>query len=102
MADRYFPPIGQLTYLLTLPPYGFYWFLLAREAEWPSWHTPAPEPMPEYQTLIVRHSLQEALENARPILERDVLPAYLTVRRWFAAKDQTLACCADRIDHTAR
>ena len=85
-----FPPVGQLTYLLTLPPYGFYWFLLAREAEWPSWHTPAPEPMPEYQTLIVRHSLQEALENARPILERDVLPAYLTVRRWFAAKDQTL------------
>ena len=24
-----FPPIGQLTYLLTLPPYGFYWFVLA-------------------------------------------------------------------------
>ena len=31
-----FPPIGQLTYLLTLPPYGFYWFLLAdEEAGWP-------------------------------------------------------------------
>ena len=31
-ADRRlaaFPPIGQLTYLLTLPPYGFYWFVLA-------------------------------------------------------------------------
>ena len=39
-----FPPIGQLTYLLTLPPYGFYWFLLAdEEAGWPSLHTPAPE-----------------------------------------------------------
>ena len=25
-----FPPIGQLNYLLTLPPYGFYWFLLSR------------------------------------------------------------------------
>ena len=25
-----FPPIGQLTYLLTLPPYGFFWFLLRR------------------------------------------------------------------------
>ena len=25
-----FPPIGQLTYLLTLPPYGFYWFVLWR------------------------------------------------------------------------
>ncbi len=24
-----FPPVGQLTYLLTLPPYGFFWFLLA-------------------------------------------------------------------------
>ena len=23
-----FPPIGELTYLLTLPPYGFYWFEL--------------------------------------------------------------------------
>ncbi len=26
-----FPPIGQLPYLLTLPPYGFYWFVLATE-----------------------------------------------------------------------
>src|SRR5690606_42006666 len=26
-----FPPIGQLHYLLTLPPYGFYWFVLADE-----------------------------------------------------------------------
>ncbi len=85
-----FPPIGQLNYLLTLPPFGFYWFLLAREAEWPSWHTPAPEPMPEYQTLILRRSLSDALETSRGMLEREVLPAYLTVRRWFAAKDQTL------------
>jgi len=36
-----FPPIGQLTYLLTLPPYGFYWFVLAAESDAPSWHTPA-------------------------------------------------------------
>ncbi|MEO9190756.1 MAG: maltose alpha-D-glucosyltransferase, partial [Acetobacteraceae bacterium] len=84
-----FPPIGQLSYLLTLPPYGFYWFLLAREAEWPSWHTPAPEPMPEYQTIVLRHSLADALRAQRVVVERDVLPAYLAVRRWFAAKDQT-------------
>ena len=31
-----FPPIGQLTYLLTLPPYGFYWFLLSEADDWPS------------------------------------------------------------------
>ncbi|MDQ2801216.1 MAG: putative maltokinase, partial [Pseudomonadota bacterium] len=85
-----FPPIGQLTYLLTLPPYGFYWFLLAREAEWPSWHTPAPEAMPEYQTIVIRRSLADALATARVALEREILPAYLAVRRWFAAKDQKL------------
>ena len=27
LGDSLFPPIGQLPYLLTLPPYGFYWFL---------------------------------------------------------------------------
>ncbi|MEO8714125.1 MAG: maltose alpha-D-glucosyltransferase, partial [Acetobacteraceae bacterium] len=85
-----FPPVGQLHYLLTLPPYGFYWFVLAREAEWPSWHTPAPEPMPEYQTIVIRRSLVDALRAQRAVVERDVLPAYLAVRRWFAAKDQAL------------
>jgi maltose alpha-D-glucosyltransferase/alpha-amylase len=85
-----FPPIGQLTYLLTLPPYGFYWFLLAREAEWPSWHTPAPEPMPEYQTLVMRRSLADAIVASRNVLERDILPSYVPKRRWFSAKDQAL------------
>ena len=31
-----FPMVGQLSYLLTLPPYGFYWFALSAEAEPPS------------------------------------------------------------------
>ena len=35
-----FPPVGELPYLLTLPAYGFYWFLLADEEEAPAWHTP--------------------------------------------------------------
>src|SRR5690242_5910164 len=86
-----FPPIGQLSYLLTLPPYGFYWFLLAdEEAGWPSAHTPAPEPMPEYQTIVLRGRLEDALLPTRALVERDILPAYLAKRRWFAMKDQTL------------
>ena len=86
-----FPPIGQLTYLLTLPPYGFYWFLLAEEeAAWPSTHTPAPEPMPEYQTIVLRGRLADALLTAKGTLERDILLPYLAKRRWFAMKDQTL------------
>ena len=39
-----FPPIGRLPYLLTLPPYAFYWFILADEGELPNWHTPPPSP----------------------------------------------------------
>jgi maltose alpha-D-glucosyltransferase/alpha-amylase len=85
-----FPPIGKLTYLLTLPPFGFYWFILTNESEAPSWHTPAPEPMPDYVTVVLRDRLDEALESAAPILERETLPPYLQKRRWFGAKDQTL------------
>jgi maltose alpha-D-glucosyltransferase/alpha-amylase len=85
-----FPPIGQLTYLLTLPPYGFYWFLLSEADDWPSHHTPAPEPMPEYQTIVMRHSLPDAITSARSVIEREALPPYLAKRRWFAMKDQKL------------
>jgi len=86
-----FPPIGQLTYLLTLPPYGAYWFILAAHSEPPSWHTPAPEPMPDYITLVTRNSVADAIESADgKALMRDVVPSYLIKRRWFSAKDQTL------------
>src|SRR5882724_10796925 len=86
-----FPPVGTLTYLLTLPPFGFYWFILAKESEAPSWHTPAPEPMPDYVTIVLRDGLAPALRQpASALLERDVLPSYLAKRRWFSAKDQKL------------
>ncbi|HET6605186.1 MAG TPA: maltose alpha-D-glucosyltransferase, partial [Rhodopila sp.] len=85
-----FPPIGQLPYLLTLSPFGFYWFVLGEETSWPTQHTPAPELMPDYQTFVVRKSLADALTGARAVLEREVLPAYLSKRRWYAMKDQAL------------
>ena len=95
-----FPPIGQLPYLLTLPPYGFYWFVLAPLSRMPAWHVPAPQPLPEFVTLVVRNSLQELLADPiRTVLEREVLPAYLPKRRWFAGKDQTLEYA--RIAHVA-
>jgi maltose alpha-D-glucosyltransferase / alpha-amylase len=86
-----FPPVGQLTYLLTLPPYGFYWFILAPDAALPHWHIRPPEPLPELATLVIRNGLNDVLlPAARKLIETDALPPYLMRRRWFASKDQKL------------
>jgi maltose alpha-D-glucosyltransferase/alpha-amylase len=87
-----FPPVGQLSYLLTLPAYGAFWFLLAQEAELPAWHTPAPEPLPEFSTIVIRGGIMEAVTGlvGRRILEGEVLPAYIPKRRWFGAKGQAI------------
>ncbi|MBV8914321.1 MAG: maltose alpha-D-glucosyltransferase, partial [Acetobacteraceae bacterium] len=88
-----FPPVGQLTYLLTLPPYGFFWFLLAEGAQLPAWHSAPPEPLPDHATLVIRAGagLEDVLRaDGRQILEREALPAYLPKRRWFAAKGERL------------
>jgi len=86
-----FPPVGQLSYLLTLAPFGFFWFLLAAEAQLPAWHAPAPEPLPEFATVVIRTDILETLQpRGRAIIEREALPAYLPKRRWFAAKGERL------------
>ncbi|CAG2134163.1 maltose alpha-D-glucosyltransferase [Cupriavidus plantarum] len=83
-----FPAIGQLTYLLTLPPYGFYWFVLSEDAQPPSWHVDAPEQMTDQITLVVQNvaGRSELTESARRALTTEVLPHYLARRRWFASK----------------
>ena len=90
-AGTLFPPIGELPYLLTLPPFGFYWFALAPASDWPSWHIPAPEPLPEYITLVIRENLSKTLQTpSRTLIEDEALPQYLLKRRWFGLKDQKL------------
>jgi maltose alpha-D-glucosyltransferase/alpha-amylase len=82
-----FPPIGQLNYLLTLPPYGFYWFLLAAENQMPSWHVEPAESMPDFPTLVLKQRLEELLDQPlRQTLEQTSLSVYLPKRRWFAGK----------------
>jgi maltose alpha-D-glucosyltransferase/alpha-amylase len=86
-----FPPIGEQEYFLTLPPFGFYWFVLAHEATMPSWYTPNAEPSPEYATLVLHAGIEDILQGAlRAVLENDVLPAYLSKRRWYGAKQERL------------
>jgi maltose alpha-D-glucosyltransferase/alpha-amylase len=97
-AGSSFPPIGELTYLLTVSPFGFYWFALATADDQPSWHTPAPEPMPEFVTMIVHSSLAKALVSpAAKLIEDEALPQYIAKRRWFGLIDQPIK--AARITH---
>ncbi|MBR0642245.1 maltose alpha-D-glucosyltransferase [Plastoroseomonas hellenica] len=92
LGGSIFPPIGQLPYLLTLPPYGFYWFALPNEGALPAWHTPAPEPMPELRTRVFKAPLAEMLEGPlRADLEQNELKEYLMKRRWFSAKDRAVS-----------
>jgi maltose alpha-D-glucosyltransferase / alpha-amylase len=82
-----FPAIGQLPYLLTLQPYGFYWFVLAAVP------TPVrgtlPALIPELRTLVLRAGVADLLkEPTLGVLEHETLPAYLGARRWYAAKQE--------------
>jgi maltose alpha-D-glucosyltransferase/alpha-amylase len=81
-----FPPVGDLPYLVTLPAYGFYWFLLAPEGEAPRWHQPAPEVLPEFVTLTCRDGrVGSALSGReRQLLEQDILPKFLPLQPWYA------------------
>lgn len=87
-----FPPVGDLPYLVTLPAFGFYWFLLTDEGEAPSWHQPVPEILPEFVTLTTAGGRLSSVMNGREKrqLDEDVLPKFLPLQRWFAAKDRKI------------
>ncbi|WP_206436020.1 maltose alpha-D-glucosyltransferase [Altericroceibacterium xinjiangense] len=87
-----FPSIGQLPYLLTLPPYGFLWFELGGSAEAPEWATAAPGVEVERHTFVLRPNLSDVTRPGnRHALEHDILPEYLPYRRWFGAKDERIS-----------
>lgn len=91
LGGNAFPPIGQLNFLLTLAPYGFYWFVLAAENQMPSWHVEPAKSMPDFTTLVLKKHLEELLEApSRTTLEQTSLPAWLPKRRWFANKDSSI------------
>lgn len=91
LGGNAFPPIGQMHFLLTLAPYGFYWFVLAAENQMPSWHVEPAQSLPDFTTLVLKKRLEELLEApSRTTLEHSVLPHWLPKRRWFAGKDSAL------------
>ena len=104
LGDTPFPPIGELPYLLTLPAWGFYWFVLSAKAAQPEWHDERPVPM-ESPVLVVPEGLLAALmgtsrtannikglmlKRVREQLEREALPPFLATQRWFAGKGRTI------------
>ena len=87
-----FPPVGALPYLLTLPAYGFYWFILTEASEAPRWHMPAVQVLPEFLTLTTRDGrISTALAGREGgDFTRETLPRFLPLQRWFAGKGRSL------------
>ena len=76
-----FPAIGELPYMITLAPYGFYWF----ELQEPDKSAPVtPRAVPEFETLVVPvNATWVSLARERGVFERDVLPQHLARTRWY-------------------
>ncbi|MFZ2156204.1 MAG: maltose alpha-D-glucosyltransferase [Bradyrhizobium sp.] len=76
-----FPAIGELPYMITLAPYGFYWFQL-RERD--RSERVEPSVVPEFETLVVPlGATWMSLARTRSVFERDVLPGHLSRTRWY-------------------
>jgi maltose alpha-D-glucosyltransferase / alpha-amylase len=91
-----FPPIGDLPYMLTLPPYAFYCFQLVADGAMPEWHQHMPEVLPEFITLTCRESgIGGVLTPAnRNQLVRDVLKEFLSLQRWYGSKGERIGSAA--------
>jgi maltose alpha-D-glucosyltransferase / alpha-amylase len=81
-----FPPIGDLPYLLTLGPHGFFWFSI----EQPKTTTAADRSEYEIPRIEMNASFDGFLRGeSRQQLER-LLPAYLLHCRWFRSKTKPI------------
>jgi maltose alpha-D-glucosyltransferase / alpha-amylase len=81
LGRTHFPAIGELPYMITLAPYGFYWFQLRERDK--SEHV-APSVVPEFETLVVPlGATWVSLARTRGVFERDVLPGHLARTRWY-------------------
>jgi maltose alpha-D-glucosyltransferase/alpha-amylase len=85
LGRTHFPPIGELPYMITLAPYGFYWFQLQhRDKSEPA----APSIVPEFETLVVPvGATWVSLARTRSLFECDVLPGHLARSRWYPIHD---------------
>jgi maltose alpha-D-glucosyltransferase/alpha-amylase len=87
-----FPPIGELPYFTTLGPHGFYWFRLETHPE--SLVAPPQQTMIEedFELPTVKvTSFNRMVEGQhRVVLEKNVLPDFITKQRWYGSKSRHL------------
>ncbi|HEX8663284.1 MAG TPA: maltose alpha-D-glucosyltransferase [Beijerinckiaceae bacterium] len=89
-GGTHFPAIGELTYLLTLPAYGFYWFQLTKP-EGQQART-AQQVAPELFTLVLTGPLDSLLTGReRTAFEKTIAPQFIATRRWFGDKEKSIA-----------
>jgi len=90
-----FPRIGEGPYVITLAPYGFFWFQLRDEPDTSAEAKPIGPP--EFVTLVVSDELRSLLEGrTRSSFEHDVLPTFLAGRRWFGDKGSPIIACSQQ------
>ena len=87
-----FPPIGESPYVVTLAPYGFYLVPALRDdgiGDRSAEHRAGIRDAGRHRRLA-RRCCKGAPES---VLERDVLPAFLAGRRWFAERGNSSTTC---------
>jgi maltose alpha-D-glucosyltransferase/alpha-amylase len=93
-----FPRLGELPYLLTLGPYGFYWFRLVRQAEHARLDSKPMSPQVERVPVSVQAQPGDVLdEKTLRHIEETTLVRYLLKQPWFDAGRNSLqaARCTD-------
>lgn len=89
LGETPFPAITSSPYIITLAPYGFYWFSLTDPKLTEQNSTELSEP-PELVTLVLQKDYSELYEP--PLITRleQMLPHYLMQQRWFANKQENI------------
>jgi maltose alpha-D-glucosyltransferase/alpha-amylase len=86
-----FPGIGELPYLLTLGPYGFYWFRLAHAGERPQL-PPRSKPRVQEDVPVLTLEGRRADATSAPVLEAmesSLLIRFLLEQPWFDGSART-------------
>lgn len=78
-----FPKISKNSYLFTMAPHGYYWFLLEKEKE-------AFEGQETPSTITINKWIDLLENKTKSFLENKILPGYLRNCRWFGGKSRVI------------